>query len=141
PVAQALHGMFAGLQHRHVTTIASDLREDLPAMLRRPCELLWRGGREKAHEVDGVLESFPVDLRVRDKIDPLGNGLSSNGLLVGNGRVGDPLLGDVGSCDELVERRNERLAPESAEPPRSEEHTSELQSRFDLVCRLLLEKK
>src|SRR6266536_5959052 len=26
-------------------------------------------------------------------------------------------------------------------PPRSEEHTSELQSRVDLVCRLLLEKK
>src|SRR5271167_2889693 len=29
----------------------------------------------------------------------------------------------------------------SAAAPRSEEHTSELQSRFDLVCRLLLEKK
>src|SRR5207249_5505399 len=28
-----------------------------------------------------------------------------------------------------------------AQRPRSEEHTSELQSRFDLVCRLLLEKK
>src|SRR6266496_2465735 len=28
-----------------------------------------------------------------------------------------------------------------ASPPRSEEHTSELQSRRDLVCRLLLEKK
>src|SRR5699024_11537639 len=28
-----------------------------------------------------------------------------------------------------------------AEVVRSEEHTSELQSRFDLVCRLLLEKK
>src|SRR5699024_12593141 len=27
------------------------------------------------------------------------------------------------------------------EKARSEEHTSELQSRFDLVCRLLLEKK
>src|SRR5207248_10173595 len=26
-------------------------------------------------------------------------------------------------------------------PPRSEEHTSELQSPYDLVCRLLLEKK
>src|SRR5699024_11748373 len=26
-------------------------------------------------------------------------------------------------------------------PFRSEEHTSELQSRFDIVCRLLLEKK
>src|SRR5699024_11882177 len=30
---------------------------------------------------------------------------------------------------------------EAIEIPRSEEHTSELQSRFDLVCRLLLEKK
>src|SRR5207249_8657350 len=29
----------------------------------------------------------------------------------------------------------------SVQRPRSEEHTSELQSRFDLVCRLLLEKK
>src|SRR5699024_12272522 len=28
-----------------------------------------------------------------------------------------------------------------ADKGRSEEHTSELQSRFDLVCRLLLEKK
>src|SRR2546429_5474309 len=28
-----------------------------------------------------------------------------------------------------------------AEEPRSEEHTSELQSRLHLVCRLLLEKK
>src|SRR5699024_12538011 len=28
-----------------------------------------------------------------------------------------------------------------ADTNRSEEHTSELQSRFDLVCRLLLEKK
>src|SRR5690606_40030367 len=29
----------------------------------------------------------------------------------------------------------------AASPPRSEEHTSELQSRENLVCRLLLEKK
>src|SRR5690242_20932537 len=29
----------------------------------------------------------------------------------------------------------------SPEPPRSEEHTSELQSHVNLVCRLLLEKK
>src|SRR5436305_5474230 len=31
--------------------------------------------------------------------------------------------------------------PEAAGPDRSEEHTSELQSRPHLVCRLLLEKK
>src|SRR5207249_10892318 len=38
-------------------------------------------------------------------------------------------------ADELATRR---AWPHT--PPRSEEHTSELQSRFDLVCRLLLEK-
>src|SRR5687768_18234763 len=40
------------------------------------------------------------------------------------------------------ERADERRSC-SAEPerPRSEEHTSELQSRLHLVCRLLLEKK
>src|SRR5437868_13240031 len=32
-------------------------------------------------------------------------------------------------------------ATKNANKMRSEEHTSELQSRFDLVCRLLLEKK
>src|SRR2546422_3297422 len=32
-------------------------------------------------------------------------------------------------------------APPPPPPPRSEEHTSELQSRLHLVCRLLLEKK
>src|SRR5207249_842223 len=77
--------------------------------------------------------------------------------------VCEPLLHAV---DELVDRRVARVAqleaaaltallaahvdthrPESAtgaiwrEPSRSEEHTSELQSRFDHVCRLLPEKK
>src|SRR5689334_24194868 len=35
----------------------------------------------------------------------------------------------------------QRLRPDAAEVVRSEEHTSELQSQFHLVCRLLLEKK
>src|SRR5947209_20625539 len=46
-------------------------------------------------------------------------------------------------CDRLL--RNHHDAEDAfqavAEPPRSEEHTSELQSRQYLVCRLLLEKK
>src|SRR5438067_8555342 len=49
------------------------------------------------------------------------------------------LYEDAGEGDEA-----ERifLAAKDARPnDRSEEHTSELQSRFDLVCRLLLEKK
>src|SRR5699024_12779915 len=46
------------------------------------------------------------------------------------------ITADRGSLERLVEICNrEGLSL------RSEEHTSELQSRFDLVCRLLLEKK
>src|SRR2546430_11213631 len=37
-----------------------------------------------------------------------------------------------------LHKHNDRKA---AAPPRSEEHTSELQSQSNLVCRLLLEKK
>src|SRR5699024_12317083 len=40
-----------------------------------------------------------------------------------------------------VIRRVAAQCPDVSEQDRSEEHTSELQSRFDLVCRLLLEKK
>src|SRR5699024_1141411 len=49
-------------------------------------------------------------------------------------------------CHLMIEQPD-RWAPAYAETGagsvtfRSEEHTSELQSRFDLVCRLLLEKK
>src|SRR5690349_22693709 len=44
-------------------------------------------------------------------------------------------LGLVGRARQVNVARDERG------PARSEEHTSELQSRRDLVCRLLLEKK
>src|SRR5699024_11629253 len=37
--------------------------------------------------------------------------------------------------------KNFKHLEDTVEEVRSEEHTSELQSRFDLVCRLLLEKK
>src|SRR2546422_5383374 len=42
--------------------------------------------------------------------------------------------GDPPHADEVVQERRRR-------GERSEEHTSELQSRLHLVCRLLLEKK
>src|SRR5690349_22625449 len=42
---------------------------------------------------------------------------------------------------EPANRINDRWLPRLRLQPRSEEHTSELQSRRDLVCRLLLEKK
>src|SRR5206468_12231706 len=45
---------------------------------------------------------------------------------------------DRDEADDHAEGGGERAA---GQPDRSEEHTSELQSRSDLVCRLLLEKK
>src|SRR5207249_12164808 len=52
-----------------------------------------------------------------------------------------PARGD-GAARRRREPRPRRSRRRRAAPsPRSEEHTSELQSRFDLVCRLLLEKK
>src|SRR5437868_11233767 len=51
----------------------------------------------------------------------------------------------IGNRFELLRRRRGVVCGLcvrwACEPQRSEEHTSELQSRFDLVCRLLLEKK
>src|SRR5699024_11760648 len=49
-------------------------------------------------------------------------------------QVGDvrlPLVGVTAEHEALLRRELDKM--------RSEEHTSELQSRFDLVCRLLLE--
>src|SRR5699024_11864118 len=45
-----------------------------------------------------------------------------------------PIQPALYKMDRAVEHKAEQSI-------RSEEHTSELQSRFDLVCRLLLEKK
>src|SRR5699024_12744320 len=61
-------------------------------------------------------------------------------------RVGVEHLGGIGTDgvslqDELLEADSEDVAEveDEKQHDRSEEHTSELQSRFDLVCRLLLE--
>src|SRR2546430_413921 len=56
-------------------------------------------------------------------------------LVEGYGRGGLPLPIEPLSLQEGFER------PERARAERSEEHTSELQSQSNLVCRLLLEKK
>src|SRR2546422_3483675 len=59
------------------------------------------------------------------------------------------VLGDLGEADPADRRDRAGEAavdhlcaePQGLEDLRSEEHTSELQSRLHLVCRLLLEKK
>src|SRR5438067_13625651 len=57
----------------------------------------------------------------------------------GSGGLMTQLGGEDGLCERDQARRI--VSHEIGCDGRSEEHTSELQSRFDLVCRLLLEKK
>src|SRR5207249_5664826 len=56
------------------------------------------------------------------------------------GMIGDP-TGRSATRPPLSAEEIMRNAKTYMAQVRSEEHTSELQSRFDLVCRLLLEKK
>src|SRR5690348_17731307 len=53
------------------------------------------------------------------------------------GVIRPPSVGDGG----VITPPNTDKTPMPVIPPRSEEHTSELQSPVHLVCRLLLEKK
>src|SRR2546426_6589846 len=53
--------------------------------------------------------------------------------------LGAPSLRGNGTGDQLIRVKVE--IPTKLTPKRSEEHTSELQSPCNLVCRLLLEKK
>src|SRR5207302_7138702 len=55
--------------------------------------------------------------------------------------AGAPPDPDAPSTRAPRPRMQRRPVPRSVESSRSEEHTSELQSRENLVCRLLLEKK
>src|SRR3989449_2782492 len=86
--------------------------------------------------------------------DVCSSDLPSNGALLGEddrivdgGReieqrrlhVGAPGL-DLGEIEDVIDEREE-VASRVQDVLRSEEHTSELQSRLHLVCRLLLEKK
>src|SRR2546422_7010637 len=69
--------------------------------------------------------------------DPLGDGRRASLGLPGGGSAG-------GRGRSPTPGSRLRAHPPVSEPsdgPRSEEHTSELQSRLHLVCRLLLEKK
>src|SRR2546421_373969 len=83
-------------------------------------------------------DALPICASQPDLLDPWDAELA---------RHGAQLMADRAAATELVapafaSRARELGLPEPAELRyRSEEHTSELQSRSDLVCRLLLEKK
>src|SRR2546422_4093581 len=72
---------------------------------------------------------FPYTTLFRSSSAPASE--SASGSVCGSSRPG--------SCE--VHSPRLPWAPPCVSRPRSEEHTSELQSRLHLVCRLLLEKK
>src|SRR5690349_22449518 len=65
----------------------------------------------------------------------------SSGVLDGLSRASEIIFVDDGSTDGSVATLKQLAGEDPRVRVRSEEHTSELQSRRDLVCRLLLEKK
>src|SRR6266516_3834179 len=81
------------------------------------------------------------DQRHLDRVPP-GVGLPELGVRWGvvAGR-GDVLAAREHEALDAVEHGARRLGVEDRRYDRSEEHTSELQSPYDIVCRLLLEKK
>src|SRR2546427_9622212 len=60
------------------------------------------------------------------------------GFLILAGAVNTAIVGSNGVLNRVAE---DGVLPDWFRLPRSEEHTSELQSQSNLVCRLLLEKK
>src|SRR5699024_12791156 len=95
--------------------------------------LLYRSGLHRA------LHSFPTR-RSSDLSKVSGSAERRDTARTTTATAADPASASSACCPGA---KNPAVVPAAtANPaPRSEEHTSELQSRFDLVCRLLLEKK
>src|SRR3712207_8937727 len=81
---------------------------------------------------------FPYTTLFRSDVEDLDGDLLAD--LDHLGRVVDVLPGQLGDVHEAVHAAEVDERAE-VDDRRSEEHTSELQSRQYLVCRLLLEKK
>src|SRR5699024_8031749 len=90
----------------------------------------------------------PVGVRQPERVAAYGSGGAGGGGFTRFRRGGEHLL-DLGETVGVLVQRGDfgptpvrfEGVPTRSGVGRSEEHTSELQSRFDLVCRLLLEKK
>src|SRR5688500_19511616 len=81
---------------------------------------------------------FPYTTLFRSAAVALGGDVLADGL---DRLAGDDLAADGGLQGDLEEVSVDLLLEAYEELARSEEHTSELQSPCNLVCRLLLEKK
>src|SRR3712207_8759972 len=76
-----------------------------------------------------------------DQLRPAQHGLDPRAELAHRERLGDVVVRPELEAEHLVELLGLGREHDDRHRARSEEHTSELQSRQYLVCRLLLEKK
>src|SRR5438132_4119720 len=89
----------------------------------------------------GALRDFVLGVKI---MDGRGDVLSFGGQVMKNVAgydVSRLMAGSLGTLGIILDVSLKALPRPAAEATRSEEHTSELQSHSDLVCRLLLEKK
>src|SRR5687768_18337690 len=82
-----------------------------------------------------LFRSLAPTLHLKDVAPDLGCGVIE--IVVGDARQPGILAG----VSKVISDHRISIRQANVEDPRSEEHTSELQSRLHLVCRLLLEKK
>src|SRR5260370_16733560 len=87
-----------------------------------------------------------ISLRISSHFPPIDNSKLVNPVMSRSGfarLVANPLpIGSVTTANTIgIEWPARRRVVTAGVPLRSEEHTSELQSHLNLVCRLLLEKK
>src|SRR5699024_11926753 len=81
------------------------------------------------HDALPILPDTPINPIIGNITNPMLEGLvNSEPIIAPNGMVA------------AIPSTNTTIRNSTSNGPRSEEHTSELQSRFDIVCRLLLDK-
>src|SRR2546428_2370154 len=140
------------------TGVSRYVKERLPEVLAFAVETqgsVLGGGEPGPHKVEGIGSSFvpkTFDRWVCDEVimvtDPdafeMVKELASREGVLSGSSGGANIFASLQVARRLGRgKRVVTMIPDSAERylSRSEEHTSELQSRSDLVCRLLLEKK
>src|SRR5207247_7743891 len=101
------------------------LRRGSPSTTRFPYTTLFRSGPTR--------RSFSIDSGLRSETGVRSASLPS--------AFGSRPVQNSSGLWASTPRRQRELFCTGRDPKRSEEHTSELQSRVDIVCRLLREKK
>src|SRR5206468_8579135 len=101
--------------------------------------ILKRHSRENQRRVRVASSAHPVSSHVLAELHDPETGRLYAGRIASF--LGTPLSNLAKFSQVSVAGLHKSPRSVSVQPHRSEEHTSELQSRSDLVCRLLLEKK